>query len=191
MQVTARNPKSTNHGKERQSLRCVHSLKPAAHAYHRRRHHHQLAEACCRTVTSAHTIGKNGERRETRDGTDTRVAIFSLDPRHYKRNSRRPSRHGAPPAGAAGQRTTTNSVCGRLVLTPRTKNAIGAHGQTHTRTHAHAHAHTHIQIHTHAHTPPSSATHARHALCHEPWAGGQRGRAVERQREGRQAKSQK
>ena len=86
MQVTARNPKSTNHGKERQSLP---SLKPAAHAYHRRRHHHQLAEACCRTVTSAHTIGKHGEGRETRDGTDTRMAILSLDPRHYKQNSRR------------------------------------------------------------------------------------------------------
>ena len=37
---------------------CVHSLKPAAPTYHRRRHHHRLAEACCRTATSAHTIGK-------------------------------------------------------------------------------------------------------------------------------------
>ena len=155
-------PKSTNSCKLKHSLRCVHSQKPAAHTYHRR--HHRLTEACCRTVTSVHTIGKHGEGREIRGGTDTRMVSLSLESKHYKQNSSRPSTHSAPPAGEASQRTTTNSVCTQTVLTPRTNNEIGTHaqtphGQTHIRTHTHARTHTRPRTHTHA----THTTHTHHA----------------------------
>lgn len=48
------------------------------------------------------TIGRQGEARETRGGADTRMVSLRLDPRHYKQNSKRPSRHGACPASGRG-----------------------------------------------------------------------------------------
>ena len=126
-----------------------------------------------------------GERRETRGGTHyTRMVSLSLNPTHYKENSRRPSRHSAC---AASRRVKSNAqvltACadGSSHSTHKKRNAIETRGQTHAqneqaniRTQTHTHTQTKKITHAHTHTqPPSPAAHTQPALCHEPRAGEQ------------------